>query len=341
MFFVLLCASRFTFVFILQIINWMQNRFNGKQEKRRSEAGVVNSARDVPVRESCRQEHARDEKNPNGGDWPQGLLSIGTLGDEPPPPPAGDGGPRASQADVPDFTIEEVKKLQDALNKLLRRAKSKSSSRGSGATDEDRASQLPLDRFLNCPSSLEVDRRISLRHAAGDGGENGEFSPDTQIILSKARDLLVNSNGGAIKQKSFKFLLKKMFVCRGGFAPAPSLKDPVESRMEKTLQAHDFFCYMIQLFRTMLQKKMSARPSNANAASSRKYYLEDKPSGRMIRDRRQEEEDDDKGSDSFKWDKTNTDCKNIVPPLYFCLTLNTQLNTNALGKAAPHVVAAT
>lgn len=132
-----------------------------------------------------------------------------------------------------DFTIEEVKKLQDALNKLLRRAKSKSSSRGSGATDEDRASQLPLDRFLNCPSSLEVDRRISLRHAAGDGGENGEFSPDTQIILSKARDLLVNSNGTAIKKKSFKFLLKKMFVCHGGFGPAPSLKDPVESRMEK------------------------------------------------------------------------------------------------------------
>nr|CAB3458604.1 unnamed protein product [Digitaria exilis] len=285
----------------MQIINWMQNRLHGKQDKRRSEAGVVNkSARDVPVQESCRHEHAREDKNPNA-DWPQGLLSIGTLGDEP-PPPAADGGPRSSQAaaDVPDFTIEEVKKLQDALNKLLRRAKSKSSSsRGSGATDDDRASsQLPLDRFLNCPSSLEVDRRISLRHAAGDGGENGEFSPDTQIILSKARDLLVNSNGAAIKQKSFKFLLKKMFACRGGFAPAPSLKDPVESRMEK-------------LFRTMLQKKMSARPSNANAASSRKYYLEDKPSGRMmIRDRRHDEEDDDKGSDSFKWDKTDTDCKN-------------------------------
>ncbi|CAL5071798.1 unnamed protein product [Urochloa decumbens] len=276
------------------IINWMHNRFNGKQDKRRSEAGAVNnSARDVPVRESCRQEHAREEKSPNG-DWPQGLLSIGTLGDEPPPPPDG-GASQAAGGDVPDFTIEEVKKLQDALNKLLRRAKSKSSSsRGSGATDEDRAAQLPLDRFLNCPSSLEVDRRISLRHAAGDGGENGEFSPDTQIILSKARDLLVNSNGAAIKQKSFKFLFKKMFACRGGFGPAPSLKDPVESRMEK-------------LFRTMLQKKMSARPSNAHAASSRKYYLEDKPSGRMIRDRSHEEEDDDKGSDSFKWDKTDTD----------------------------------
>ncbi|KAG0545783.1 hypothetical protein BDA96_02G391700 [Sorghum bicolor] len=282
------------------IINWMQNRFNGKHEKRRPEATAAAAAAAFSsAHESCRQDHGREDKIPTG-DWPpQGLLSIGTLGDDP-PPAAGDGGggpPRASQADVLDFTIEEVKKLQDALNKLLRRAKSKSSSsRGSGATDEDRASQLPLDRFLNCPSSLEVDRRISLRHAAGDGGgENGEFSPDTQIILSKARDLLVNSNGTTIKKKSFKFLLKKMFVCHGGFAPAPSLKDPVESRIEK-------------LFRTMLQKKMNnARPSNA-AVSSRKYYLEDKPSGRMmIRDGHHDEEDDEKGSDRIKWDKTDTD----------------------------------
>ncbi|KAL6855885.1 hypothetical protein ACP4OV_018687 [Aristida adscensionis] len=287
------------------IINWVQNRLNSKQEKRRSgeAAAAGSSARGVPVRESCRrQDHGREENvdGGGGGDWPhQGFFSIGTLGNESPP----HGAAAAAGEEVPDFTIEEVKKLQDALNKLLRRAKSKSSARGSAATDDDRAAgslQLPLDRFLNCPSSLEVDRRLSLKQQHPDAGEGagagagGEFSPDTQIILSKARDLLVNSNGAAIKHKSFKFLLKKMFVCRGGFAPAPSLKDPVESRMEK-------------LFRTMLQKKMNARPSNANAASSRKYYLEDKPSGRMIRDRRRDEDDDDKGSDSFKWDKTDTD----------------------------------
>jgi hypothetical protein len=174
---------------------------------------------DVSVRECCRQDARREREETNGArESSQGILSIGTLGNE----SAADGG------DVADFTIEEVKKLQDALNKLLRRAKS--SSRGSGATDDDDR-QLPLDRFLNCPSSLEVDRRLLLRHATG--GE-GEFSPDTHIILSKARDLLVNSSSGStIKHRSFKFLLKKMFVCRGGFAPAPSLKDPVEPRMEK------------------------------------------------------------------------------------------------------------
>ncbi|KAM3384320.1 hypothetical protein ACQJBY_008775 [Aegilops geniculata] len=271
--------------FVFQIINWVQNRLNTKQEKKRSAAAAgASSVRNAPVREkSCRGQ--ADDELP--GDW--SMLSIGTLGNEPTPAPAPD------QA-VPDFTIEEVKKLQDALNKLLRRAKSKSSSRGSTAGAGDEEQNLPLDRFLNCPSSLEVDRRLSLRLQGADGGQNGEFSPDTQIILSKARELLVstNGNGGGVKQKSFKFLLKNMFACRGGFPPQPSLKDPVETKLEK-------------LFKTMLQKKMSApRQSNA-ASSSRKYYLEDKPMGRIQMDGRHDEEEDDYGEDVFKWDKTDSD----------------------------------
>ncbi|SPT16996.1 unnamed protein product [Triticum aestivum] len=273
------------------IINWVQNRLNTKQEKKRSAAAAAagaSSVRNAPVREkSCRGQ--ADDELP--GDW--SMLSIGTLGNEPTPAPA----PAPDQA-VPDFTIEEVKKLQDALNKLLRRAKSKSSSRGSTAGAGDEEQNLPLDRFLNCPSSLEVDRRLSLRLQGADGRQNGEFSPDTQIILSKARELLVstNGNGGGVKQKSFKFLLKNMFACRGGFPPQPSLKDPVETKLEK-------------LFKTMLQKKMSVpRPSNA-ASSSRKYYLEDKPMGRIQMDGRhdEEEEEDYNDEDIFKWDKTDSD----------------------------------
>ncbi|TVU37969.1 hypothetical protein EJB05_11315, partial [Eragrostis curvula] len=231
----------------------------------------------VPAREiSCRQQDAgRDREEKSGGEWPQGILSIGTLGNES-PAARGGGGRRVVAAAGRRAGLHD-RGGEEAAGRAEQAAPARQvqvhAPRGSAATDDDR--QLPLDRFLNCPSSLEVDRRLSLRHAAG---ENGEFSPDTQIILSKARDLLVNSNGAAIKQKSFKFLLKKMFACRGGFGPAPTLKDPVESRMEK-------------LFRTMLQKKMSARPSSANAASSRKYYLEDKPSGRMQRDRRLGEEE--------------------------------------------------
>ena len=165
------------------------------------------------------------EKHLSADQWPQaGLLSIGTLGNGEHPPP--------QEEDLPEFTVEEVKKLQDALARLLRRAKSKSSARGSGA-GEDRP---PLDRFLNCPSCLEVDRRVQTpKHGDGDG-QTGDLSPDTKIILTRARDLLDNSSAsGSIKQKSFKFLLEKMFVCNGGFsAPPRSLKDPLESTiMEK------------------------------------------------------------------------------------------------------------
>lgn len=164
------------------------------------------------------------EKHLNAEQWPQAsLLSIGTLGNDEAPP--------TQQEDLPEFTVEEVKKLQDALVMLLRRAKSKSSSRSSGA-GEDRP---PLDRFLNCPSCLEVDRRVQApKHGEGDG-QAGDLSPDTKIILTRARDLLDNSSASSsIKQRSFKFLLKKMFVCNAGIpAPGRSLKDPVESRMEK------------------------------------------------------------------------------------------------------------
>jgi hypothetical protein len=80
-----------------------------------------------------------------------------------------------------------------------------------------------------------VERRVVQTTATNHGGqEEGDLSPDTKIILNRARDLL-DSGGGGIKQRSFKFLLKKMFACNGGFSAAPprSLKDPVESRMEK------------------------------------------------------------------------------------------------------------
>jgi hypothetical protein len=137
----------------------------------------------------------------------------------------------ASQ-DLPDFTIEEVKKLQEALTKLLKR-KPKSG--------EEETANLPLDRFLNCPSSLEVERTGKKNNNSDDKNEIGDLSPHTKMILCKARDLLVN-NKSTMKQKSLKFLLKKLFVCGGGFMPkpSPSLRDPTpETRMDKV---HKSYC---------------------------------------------------------------------------------------------------
>ncbi|KAL6878214.1 hypothetical protein ACP4OV_012384 [Aristida adscensionis] len=266
------------------IINWVQNRINGKTETRRSHGAAARSSRasahelGAAVHEGYQFGHEA-EKHVKAEQWPQaGFLSIGTLGNDKPPAP----GDHRTAEDIPEFTVEEVRKLQDALARLLRRAKSKS-----GAGGEDRP---PLDRFLNCPSSLEVDRRVQRKHGDGDGdGENGDLSPETKIILTKARDLL--DSGGSVKRKSaFRFLLKKMFVCNGGFAaPAPSLKDPVESRMDK-------------FFRTVLSKKINVRPSNG-APSSKKYFLEDRPKGNRQGDDCEEREEEE----SCRWDRTDSE----------------------------------
>ncbi|RLN40372.1 uncharacterized protein C2845_PM01G17640 [Panicum miliaceum] len=261
------------------IMKWMQSRLHGKTENRSFDgAAAVSSSRGAGVHEKP-QIIYEPEKHLSADQWPQAsLLSIGTLGNDEHPPP--------QEEDLPEFTVEEVKKLQDALARLLRRAKSKSSARGSGA-GEDRP---PLDRFLNCPSCLEVDRRVQTpKHGEGD------LSPDTKIILTRARDLLDNSSAsGSIKQKSFKFLLKKMFVCNGGIsAPPRSLKDPVESRMEK-------------FFRTMLGKMMNARSDNGTASSRKKYFLEDGAKGKRRGGRRCGCEEEER-EESCRWDRTDSE----------------------------------
>ncbi|RCV44387.1 hypothetical protein SEVIR_9G375300v4 [Setaria viridis] len=270
------------------IINWMQNRLHGKTDNRSFDgAAAVSSSRGAGVYETQGVTYESSEKHLNAEQWPQGgLLSIGTLGNDEPPP-------AQQEEDLPEFTVEEVKKLQDALARILRRARSKSSARGSGA-GEDRP---PLDRFLNCPSCLEVDRRVVQTTKHGDGdGHSGDLSPDTKIILTRARDLLDNSSGsGSIKQKSFKFLLKKMLVCNGGFsAPARSLKDPVESRMEK-------------FFRTILGKKMNAGSGNGTASSRKKYLLEDGTKEKRRGGRRRCGCEDEEREESCRWDRTDSE----------------------------------
>ncbi|XP_066385269.1 protein NEGATIVE GRAVITROPIC RESPONSE OF ROOTS-like [Miscanthus floridulus] len=275
------------------IINWMQSRFHGKTENRIFDGATATSAyRGAAAQERQQTIIQESEKHLDAEPWPQaGLLSIGTFGNEEPPPATA----QEQEQDLPEFTVEEVKKLQDALAMLLRRAKSKSSARGSAA-GEDRP---PLDRFLNCPSCLEVDRRVqtTTKHGECDGHEGeGDLSPDTKIILTRARDLL--DNGGSIKQRSFKFLLKKMFACNGGFSAAlpRSLKDPIESRMEK--------------FFTVIGKKMNARSGNGSA-TLRKYFLEDGTKGKRRGGRRcgsqEEEEEEEEREESCRWDRTDSE----------------------------------
>lgn len=182
----------------------------------------------------------KKEPPEESSDWPSasGLLTIGTLGRT-------DLGERSqqypSQSNVPespsspddlsDFTPEEVVKLQKELTKLLSR-------RPATSKTQDEMADLPLDRFLNCPSSLEVDRRISSSHCVepeSGYGDDLDIERTISVIIRKCREICEDKKKKeAIGKKSISFLLKKMFVCRSGFAPAPSLRDTLqESRTEK------------------------------------------------------------------------------------------------------------
>ncbi|ONK66076.1 uncharacterized protein A4U43_C06F3910 [Asparagus officinalis] len=273
-----LSAASYTFLSKLQILSWVQNKLSGKQEKKRFDVGSCSSRRtSIP-----------DDRKEEFSDWPQSLLAIGTLGntdlsEEAQRPNSSEDSHSSKEL---DFSLEEVIKLQKELTKLLSR-KPKSSVDGS-ETGGERAN-LPLNRFLNCPSSLEVDRRDCAKFSDDQesGENNGDLSPDSRIILSKAKDILADKRN-AIKQKSLSFLLKKMFVCSSGFTPAPSLRDQLsETKMEK-------------LVRILLQKKIHPQSS---AAIFAKKYLETKSVGKLeYKDKAQEKEED--GS---KWVKTDSD----------------------------------
>ncbi|XP_010033723.2 protein DEEPER ROOTING 1 [Eucalyptus grandis] len=269
----------------MKLFSWVQNKLNGTK----------GNAKPEPV-PSNRHHHVKQEPREEFSDWPQGLLAIGTFGNN-------DLGENqesqnnlqennqesqdniqenpSSSPDLSDFTPEEVGKLQKALTKLL--------SRKPSSKVERETTDQPLDRFLNCPSSLEVDRRVSSSLSSEPGDREEDIERTISIIIGKCKEICADNSKKAIGKKSISFLLKKMFVCRSGFAPAPSLRDPLpESRMEK-------------LLRTLLRKKMY--PQNTSRASSMKRYLEDKPISRADKEKQEEA---DEGS---KWDKTDSECK--------------------------------
>ncbi|CAA3031114.1 uncharacterized protein LOC111402289 [Olea europaea var. sylvestris] len=265
----------------MKFFNWVHNKLNGGQGSKRPSA--------IPATHHINKEPPKEEFS----DWPQGLLAIGTFGntdlaenhesqvvqnpeneillDE-----------QCSSPDLSEFTAEEVGKLQKELTKLLTR-KPKA---------EEPINNLPLDRFLNCPSSLEVDRTISNRFSISTNSrdkDEEEIDRTIRIILGRCKDVCEKKKK-AIGKKSVTFLLKKMFACRSGFAPTPSLRDPFpESRMEK-------------LLRTMLAKKMY--PQNASRASSTKKYLND---NRHTSNAENQDEEQEKRREGSKWDKTDSE----------------------------------
>ncbi|KAJ9179423.1 hypothetical protein P3X46_011212 [Hevea brasiliensis] len=274
----------------MKLFSWMQNKLNGNRQGMNRKPNAASSTH-----------HVKQVSREEFSDWPHGLLAIGTFGnneirtenleiqdvqennqhvevEEEEEYPS-------SSEDLQDFTPEEIGKLQKELTKLL-------SKKPTSDKEKEVAKTLPLDRFLNCPSSLEVDRRIS-NTVTGDVDDDEENIERTiSVILGRCKDICEKNKKKSIGKKSISFLLKEVFVCRGGFAPQPSLRDSLqESRMEK-------------LLRTLLHKKINHQ--NSSQASSKKKYLED---NKRISNKENEKEEGkrEKTCDGGKWVKTDSE----------------------------------
>ncbi|KAL5698312.1 hypothetical protein ACHQM5_029368 [Ranunculus cassubicifolius] len=257
----------------MKIFSWMQSKINGGRQEVKKQTGISQHHNQVSY--SDRKEEFND--------WPNALLAIGTFGNndvKEKPQTCDIQDEQISTDENADFTPEEVGKLEQELTKLLSRKKKEPECQLS----ED-GSCLPLDQFLNCPSSLEVDRR-KCASICGDTDEKDNDGNSSSVVLSSGKDVLMDKSK-SIHKRSVSFLLKKLFVCKGGFGPTHSLADPIpESRMEK-------------LLRTILHKKMYPQSSST---TSGKKYLGDRHSSKNIKDDQLEEK-----RDSSKWVKTDSE----------------------------------
>ncbi|KAF9689805.1 hypothetical protein SADUNF_Sadunf01G0130800 [Salix dunnii] len=282
------------FIWLWQLFSWMQNKLNGKQGSNTKPNALISATRKRFSNPSFHGNHVKQESREEFSDWPHALLAIGTFGnkevgenneiqDVPEDQLVEEEDPSSSH-DLQDFTPEEIGKLQKELTKLLTR-------KPTSQDKEKETANLPLDRFLNCPSSLEVDRRVSSNRVIGGvDDKEDDIERTISVILGRCKDICENNKKKSIGKKSISFLLKKIFVCRSGFAPQPSLRDTLqESRMEK-------------LLRTVLLKRIN--PQTTPRASSMKRYIENKRISKM------EKQDDEKGkktSDGSKWVKTDSE----------------------------------
>ncbi|CAN6451443.1 unnamed protein product [Victoria cruziana] len=227
----------------MRILNWVHQKLNPRDTRKKTSLhdACINS--DKGSKDSdC---EPISSKHGDLKHWQHGLLKIGTFGnlenDEQ------SMGKNKLHENLPspyedhmEFTLEEVGKLKQELTRYL--ALAEHSKR---AIDQDAKSRegdqgvpkndYPLNKFLNCPSTLEDDRESCLQ-LAREPAEEEEDLDDHCVVESKSMD--VGSSGTRLSKRSFSFLLKKMFACQGGFGPIPSLRQPppLESRMEKLLR---------------------------------------------------------------------------------------------------------
>ncbi|KAJ7979224.1 NGR2 [Quillaja saponaria] len=159
-------------------------------------------------------------------DWSHGLLAIGTLGND---------NLKEDPDRRNDIPAENLYSSQDHLQELTHEELG-------NLQNNNKANESFNSKHLD----LEVDRVQNNKSSEECKSKNNRFCLSRSLVLSRGKDVCLDNNNNAIGEKSLSFLLKKMFVCKNGFQPPPSLKDPLpsESRMEKILRGilHNKIC---------------------------------------------------------------------------------------------------
>lgn len=167
--------------------------------------------------------HAKQHSGEEFNDWPHTLLAIGTFGNdklkESQIQESQDAGEDpSSPPEISDFTPEKVRKLQKELKPLL--------------PSKAEPTNLPLERFLNCPSTLELDHQMSSSCSSKFDERDEEIERTISLIIRKFKEVCAHKGKNRVGKKSVSFLVKKIFMCSNGFLTKDTLP---ESRMEKVL----------------------------------------------------------------------------------------------------------
>ncbi|XP_052182948.1 protein DEEPER ROOTING 1-like isoform X2 [Diospyros lotus] len=266
----------------MKIFSWMQSRLNGKQHTRRPNSVFTSN--------HMLQETRKEEFS----DWPQGLLAIGTFGNN----TLKEDSERCNlqecrsclQDQLQDISPEEVGELQKEFTLLLHKHVCAEPSLAEGLGTQN--VQLDDLKFL---SSLEDDTTNGDTAGCDSAFKSGKLQCSASVFFSRGKDIQADHTRKVIGKKSLSFLLKKMFLCRRGVAPTPRLRDPIPDKamVEKILMA-------------ILHKKIY--PQNSNPKAAAKKYLETT----QMHDSDSEDEIPNVANDGSKWVKTDSEWMSMV-----------------------------
>nr|GMC76165.1 protein LAZY 1-like [Ipomoea batatas]GMD64581.1 protein LAZY 1-like [Ipomoea batatas] len=245
-------------------------------------------------------------------DWPNGLLAIGTFGNNTAKDSAEKPSnnlqetPSSSCEDQQDqeLTVEEVGELSKELRLLVH----KHSVNGS---EKDK---VALQKLFDCLQNMEEDEETAITELIS------ESSGKEESTKQHGKEVQMEDKSSShISKKSLSFLLKKAILCRGGFQFAPPPPPPPPLPLRERFPAETKFekSRMEKILRAILHKKIYPQASNPRAAT--KKYLDNNLY--LCENTDDESEDESVGKmaseGSSKWVKTDSDCKPSSRPYNF------------------------